>query len=136
MDVGVAAQQPTQGTRVLVVDDHEEWRPLIEALLLEEGYEVLLADSGERALDIAASATPAIVLLGLSCWEVNCIRVAERLRQVRGCESLPIILVTASEAAGDCHQSPVPVMNGRVNRDDVMNCLADCLKFHLQASDS
>lgn len=136
MNVGVAAQQPTQGTRVLVVDDHEEWRPLIEALLLEEGYEVLLADSGERALDIAASATPAIVLLGLSSWEVTCIRVAERLRQVRGCESLPIILVTASEATGDCHQPPVPVMNGHVNRGDVMNRLADCLKFHLQASDS
>lgn len=136
MSVGIAAQRPTQVARVLVTDDHEEWRPLIEALLSEEGYEVMLADSGERALDIAASATPDIVVLGLSRWEVNCIRVAEQMRQLRGCETIPIILITAAEALGDCLQSSAPAFNGHISRGDVMSSLAECLKVHLQASGS
>lgn len=136
MSVGIAAQQPTQSTRacVLVVDDHEEWRPLLEALLSDEGYEVMLADSGEQALDIASSSKPDIVLLGLSQWRVNCIRVAEQLKRLSGCETIPIILITAAEALGGCHHPPFPLMNGHINRSDVMSSLADCLRFHLQAS--
>lgn len=135
MNVGIAAQQPTQNARarVLVVDDHEEWRPLLEALLSDEGYKVMLANSGEQALDIASSIKPDIVLLGLSQWRVNCIGVAEQLKRLSGCETIPIILITAAEAEGGCHHSPFPLMNGHINRSDVISSLTDCLRSHLQA---
>ena len=136
MNVGLAAQQPTKNARarVLVVDDHEEWRPLLEALLSDEGYEVMLADSGEQVLDIASSIRPDIVLLGLSQWQVKGVAVAQRLRRLQDCETVPIILITAAEAQGDCHHSPFPLMNGHINRSDVMSSLTDCLRSHLQAS--
>ena len=43
---------PRNGT-VLVVDDEEIMREILEALLAREGYEVRLASSGEEALEIA-----------------------------------------------------------------------------------
>jgi CheY-like chemotaxis protein len=39
--------------RILVVDDQEKNRRLLEALLASRGYEVLLADGGEQGLAMA-----------------------------------------------------------------------------------
>lgn len=135
MSVGLAAQQRTNTARarVLVVDDHEEWRPLLEAVLSDEGYEVMLADSGEQALDLASSNKPDIVLLGLSQWQVNAVTVAEQVRRLEECETVPIILITAAEV-GDCDHSAFPLMDGHINRSDVMSSLIGCLKSHLRTS--
>lgn len=135
MSVGLAAQQRTNNARarVLVVDDHEEWRPLLEAVLSDEGYEVMLADSGEQALDIASSNKPDIVLLGLSQWQVNGVKVAEQVRRLQACETVPIILITATEVS-DCDRSAFPLMDGHINRSDVMNSLIDFLRSRLRVS--
>ena len=132
MSVGLGAQQPahTARARVLVVDDHEEWRPLLETVLSDEGYEVMLADSSEQALDIASAATPDIVLLGLSQWQLNGVEVAQRVRRLKECEAVPIILITAADVS-DCDRSPFPLMDGQINRRDVMTSLIDCLRSHL-----
>jgi len=137
LSVGLAAQQPTDNARarVLVVDDHEEWRPLLESVLSDEGYEVMLADSGEQALEIASSNKPDIVLLGLSQWEVNGVTLAHGVRRLQECETVPIILITAADLSV-CHCSPFPLMDGHINRRDVMSSLIDCLRSHLRASGS
>lgn len=132
---GLAAQQRTHNARarVLVVDDHEEWRPLLAAVLSDEGYEVMLADSGEQALEIASSNKPDLVLLGLSQWQVKSVTVAEQVRRLAACETVPIILITAAEVR-DCDRSPFPLMDGHINRSDVMSGLVDFLKSHLRDS--
>ena len=52
--------------RVLVVDDTELNRKLLEAMLLKMGHEVILSCGGEQALQIFATDLPDLVLLDVS----------------------------------------------------------------------
>ncbi|MBI5350201.1 MAG: response regulator [Chloroflexi bacterium] len=61
--------------KILVVDDGWLNRELIEVYLKDAGYECLLANNGDRALEIAQSNPPDLVLCdvqmpGMSGYEV------------------------------------------------------------------
>lgn len=56
------ARQPTEHT-ILVVDDQEETLVSVGSLLRKEGHEVLLAESGERALELFRSHEIHLVLV-------------------------------------------------------------------------
>jgi CheY-like chemotaxis protein len=53
MSFRTAARRPDVGTgTILVVDDEQKTRDLFRSYLELEGYSVLLADTGERVLEI------------------------------------------------------------------------------------
>jgi PAS domain S-box-containing protein len=63
------------GRTVLVCDDDPSIRSVISELLTQRGYQVSMAGSGREALEQAAAAAPAAILLdlimpGMSGWEV------------------------------------------------------------------
>ena len=136
LTVGVSAQQPTRkiSGHILVVDDHDEWRPLLNAILSGEGHDVWLAASAERAIAIASSTTPDIVLLGLSQWELKSTKAAQHLRELSGFDTVPIILITSTTIPGNCRQSPAPLINGYINRNDVVTHLAECVQEYLTSA--
>ncbi len=62
-------------SKILVVDDEEELRELVRAILQNEGYEVTSAKNGQQALDILEREDIDLVLLdvmmpGMSGWAV------------------------------------------------------------------
>ena len=66
--------------RVLVVDDHEEFRSLARALLECEGFEVVgEAADGQQALDCVARLRPEVVLLDIQLPGLDGFAVADRL---------------------------------------------------------
>ena len=80
--------------KILVVDDEERDLRLVEAMLAPEGYEVVLAHSGEEGLEKIRETHPNVVLLdimmpGLNGFEVLCI-----LRQQ---SNIPVIMLTAKK---------------------------------------
>ncbi len=52
-------------TRVLIVDDDPAIRNLLEEILVDEGYEVLLAADGRTGVEIARSEQPGLILMDL-----------------------------------------------------------------------
>ncbi|MGB8652139.1 MAG: response regulator [Mycobacteriales bacterium] len=79
---------------VLVVDDEESIRHLIEVMLELEGYRVLHAETGERALEIAAEEhldliTLDVMMPGLDGWQV-----AEALDAAPQTASIPRMMVS------------------------------------------
>ena len=79
--------------RILIVDDEPEMVRGLEDNLRFEGYQTLTAGDGERALALALSEAPDLILLdlmlpGLSGWDV-----CRTLRQ-RGLD-IPVIMLTA-----------------------------------------
>ena len=49
--------------RILLADDQEEFRDVIREALEEEGYEVVVAEDGQQALELFGTAGPFDVLL-------------------------------------------------------------------------
>ena len=81
--------------RVLVVDDIEVNRRLLEAKLSVEYYEVITADGGAAALDLAKSELPDIILLDVMMPEMDGFEVCRRLKSDPAVMHIPVIMVTA-----------------------------------------
>ena len=67
--------------RILVVDDVPENVRLLEAVLEPHGYEVVSATDGHRALELAESAKPDLVLLDVMMPQPDGLAVCRRLRE-------------------------------------------------------
>jgi signal transduction histidine kinase len=83
------------GERILVVDDHEINRALLQEILEQQGYRVELAEDGGAALRAIAGARPNLVLLDVSMPGMDGFEVCRRLRAAADTAALPILLVTA-----------------------------------------
>jgi two-component system cell cycle response regulator len=79
---------------LLVVDDAAD-RKLLETILVQEGYEVLLAKDGAAALGYVAGATMDLILLDLLIPGMSGLEVCRRFKQDPATAALPIIVVTA-----------------------------------------
>ena len=81
--------------RVLVVDDMEVNLRLLEAKLAVEYYDVITADSGAAALDLAKSELPDIILLDVMMPEMDGFEVCRRLKSDPTVMHIPVVMVTA-----------------------------------------
>ncbi|MBL8602328.1 MAG: response regulator [Myxococcales bacterium] len=81
--------------KVLVVDDEETNRVLLDAVLSPEGYEVLQAASGEEALGRIANGEADLVLLDMMMPGLDGIETCERIRQHPRGLDLPVVFLTA-----------------------------------------
>jgi DNA-binding response OmpR family regulator len=87
-------------SKILVVDDHEEIREALAAILDEEGHEVVHAENGVVALQMASEATPDVILLDIAMPQMDGLEVLRRLKENAVTESIAVIMVTAQ---GDRH---------------------------------
>jgi two-component system cell cycle response regulator len=84
--------------RILVVEDQDSIRRMIEALVQARGYKVMAASSGVKALDMVSVERPDLVLLDLMMpGQFDGFEVCRRLRADAATESIPIIVITAMD---------------------------------------
>ena len=86
---------PTASASILVVDDDPEIVTMLSTRLTKRGYRVSTANDGHRALELAKSERPDLMLLdvmmpGKSGWEV-----ARALKQDPDTQGIKIVMVTA-----------------------------------------
>lgn len=79
--------------KILVVDDEHLIRWSLEQSLRKQGYEVLMAASGEEALKIIQEDSPDLVLLDIQLPGMDGLEVLSRAKEVD--EELIVIMVTA-----------------------------------------
>jgi DNA-binding NarL/FixJ family response regulator len=85
--------------RVLIVDDHENFRSSARLLLEAEGYDVIgEAESGAAALRAAAELNPDVILLDVHLPDIDGFDVAAR---VATGPSAPRVVITSSRDASD-----------------------------------
>lgn len=90
---------------VLVVDDVAENRDVLSDRLRREGYEVVTAESGERALDLLSRNSFDLVLLDILMPGLDGYEVLRRLKADERLRNLPVIMITALgelDAAARC----------------------------------
>jgi two-component system KDP operon response regulator KdpE len=79
-------------TRILIVDDESQIRRALDINLRAHGYDVILAATGEEALNDAATRAPDLVLLDLGLPGLDGVDV---IRGLRVWTSIPIIVLSA-----------------------------------------
>ena len=83
------------GKRILCIEDDPEMIALIRLILGRQGFEVLGANSGRKALELLQNETVDLILLDLMMPEMDGWEVFRRLRSQERTAKVPVIVVTA-----------------------------------------
>ncbi|MBN1289420.1 MAG: response regulator transcription factor [Actinobacteria bacterium] len=84
--------------KVLIVDDEENITELVELYLGRDGFEVLIASDGSKALDIFKEEKPDLVVLDIMLPGIDGLDV---LKEIRKSSEVPVVMLTARESEID-----------------------------------
>jgi len=82
--------------RVLVAEDHDDLRSIVELSLSSEGYEVTTARDGLEALEIARRDAPDILVTNLDMPRLDGLGLIKRLRGELHLHNLPVIILSGA----------------------------------------
>lgn len=80
---------------ILIVDDEASGRQTLESILEGQGYQLVMAENGEQALEKARQILPDVILLDVMMPGMDGFEVCQRLRGDPKLAEVPIIILTA-----------------------------------------
>ena len=80
--------------KILVIDDEEGIRNLLDTLLRLKGYDVVLAASGRKGLELFRRERPDVVVLDLNMPEMGGVAVLQQIRTLK--PDQPVIVLTGA----------------------------------------
>ena len=81
--------------KILLVEDSRAIRLENERVLIEAGYEVICAEDGQRALQLAGERQPDLILLDLLLPKMGGPEVLEYLKSNPGTAQIPVVVLSA-----------------------------------------
>lgn len=89
------------GHRLLLVEDNEDNRTIYSTLLRHLGYEVIEAQNGVQAIELARSERPDLILMDISIPEMDGWEATRILRGDPVTKDVPIVALTAHALEDD-----------------------------------
>jgi len=112
--------------KVLVIDDEQGIRNLLDTLLRRKGYDVVLAESGRKGLELFRRERPDVIVLDLKMPEMDGLTV---LRQIHSLDpKKPVIILTGAGTAETEQQVRALGVTEYVEKEFSLHLLGDSLK--------
>lgn len=93
------------GGRILVVDDDEDSRIALRALLESYGYSVVEAGDGLEAVTVATRARPDLILMDLMMPVMDGLEATRRIRAIPALDGVRIVCLSAMEGAREASRN-------------------------------
>ncbi len=113
--------------KVLIIDDEQDIRTYLSALLGDEGYETMIARDGEEALKQMEADPPDLITLDISMPEKSGIKFYREMKAEDRWKRIPIIIVTGisedfRKFISTRHQVPPPegYLSKPINREEIL----------------
>jgi len=120
-------------SRVLIADDNEPNRELLEAYLADLDCEIATAVDGRDTLDKAAAFGPDVILLDVMMPKLSGFEVCQKLKGDPATSSIMILMVTALGELGDIERAVEAgtddFLSKPVNRVELMKRVENMLKL-------
>jgi CheY-like chemotaxis protein len=87
--------------KILLVEDNEMSRDMLSRRLSRKEFEVVMAADGRRAIEMARTEMPDLILMDLSLPEIDGWEATRMLKLSDDTKHIPIIVLTAHAMAGD-----------------------------------
>lgn len=87
--------------KILVVDDSPEVAHIVQYRLEKQGFQVLAAESGPQALEMASLHKPDLIILDIMMPEMDGTEVSRRLKKNPETQAIPVIFLTALKGSED-----------------------------------
>ena len=115
--------------KILVIDDEPSIRSLLDTLLRRKGYDVVLADSGRKGLELFRREHPDVIVLDLKMPEMDGLTV---LRQIHSLDpKKPVIILTGAGNTEAEQQVRALGATEYVEKEFSLHLLGDSLKRRL-----
>ena len=98
--------EPTEKPhRILIADDNEANRELLEAYLADLECVTETAEDGQQTMDKAVSFEPDLILLDVMMPKLNGFEVCEKIKQDPSLKKIMVLMVTALNELGDIERA-------------------------------
>jgi twitching motility two-component system response regulator PilH len=87
--------------RILIVDDSPTESFKISGVLKRHGHEVLAAESGEQALQVARDSKPDLILMDIVMPGLNGFQATRQLTRDPATSAIPVVMLTAKSQEAD-----------------------------------
>ncbi len=84
-------------TKIMIVDDEEDIRELVQIMLSREGIEVLKAENGERGLEMLEEVNPDLILLDINMPGLNGWETLEEMEAKGFTKESPVVMFTIED---------------------------------------
>jgi twitching motility two-component system response regulator PilH len=81
--------------KILVVDDSPTERHVLTEMLLKAGFTVVIADSGEQAIEVAKKEIPDLVLMDVVMPGMNGYQATRTITREETTRHIPVIMCTS-----------------------------------------
>jgi len=112
--------------KLLVIDDEEGIRNLLDTLLSRKGYDVVLAASGRKGLELFRRECPDVVVLDLNMPELGGVAVLQQIRMLK--PDQPVIVLTGAGTPEKEQQVDALGVSEFVEKEFSLHRLGDALK--------
>ncbi len=93
---------PSARELILIADDEADMRKILAKRLMDSGYEVMQAEDGGQAVEIAARRLPGLIIMDVMMPRVGGFDAVRQLRSRLSTAGIPIIMLTArKDKAGE-----------------------------------
>jgi two-component system, cell cycle response regulator DivK len=118
------------GECVLLVEDNEKNLKLFRDVLRATGYLTLEAGTGEEAVEVAVSGSPALVLMDVQLPGIDGVEALGRLRSDPRTASIPVLALTAQAMHEDRERFLVAGFDGYISKPvDVVELLRTVAEY-------
>ena len=90
-------EKDSRDRTVLIVEDSDDARYFMRLSLEQHGYLIVEAENGAKAVEMAQSERPDIILMDLSLPILDGLSATEQIRALDGLGTVPVIAVTAHQ---------------------------------------
>ncbi len=87
--------------RILVVEDQPDNRQIMHDLLVNAGYEVIEAVTGNEALSVAEAERPDLIVMDIQLPKLDGLEATRRIKANPAIRHIPVIAVTSYAMSGD-----------------------------------
>lgn len=83
---------------ILVIDDSSVMREMVKTILVTEGHNVVTADDGDVALEMARKSSFDMILSDINMPRMSGISFVSKVRRIEAYENTPIVMLTTESS--------------------------------------
>jgi CheY-like chemotaxis protein len=121
-------EKDSRDRTILIVEDSDDARYFMRLALEDLGYLIVEAENGAKAVEMAQSERPDIILMDLSLPIMDGIAATEKIRKCEGLEGVPVVAVTAHQETDFRAGAKAAGFNAYVTKPIDIEFLSDLIK--------